>query len=175
MKRFMLMALLISSLSAFGQNPARVNREQLKQLNYLVGNWKGTAVIQQQGGTSINVMQEEKVTWQLDSLLMMIEGVGKDPASGRQNFHAIGFLSYNQVTQQLAMRSYTHEGRQTDAYFKILEPTRFEWGFDLPGNRGKIKYTIVLSEKDKSWNEVGEFSADGSQWRTFMTLDLVKQ
>jgi hypothetical protein len=92
MKRFTLMALLISSLSAFGQNPARVNREQLKQLNYLVGNWKGTAVIQQQGGTSINVMQEEKVTWQLDSLLMMIEGVGKDrPQAGRIFMRSVFF------------------------------------------------------------------------------------
>jgi hypothetical protein len=167
--------LLVLSISAHSQDPAKINREQMKALSYLVGNWKGTATIQQQGGATIKVNQEEKVQWQLDSLLISVEGIGRDPVTNKQNFHAFALLSYNQPTQQLAMRSHTHEGRQTDAYFKILEPNHFEWGFDLPGNRGKIRYTILLSEKDKTWKEKGEFLQDGTQWYPFLNMELTKQ
>jgi len=169
----LLFALTVTSIVA--QNPAKINRDQLKPFNYLIGNWKGTATIQQQGGAAIKVNQEEKISWELDSTLIHIEGIGKDPITNKKSFHAYALLFYNPATQQLGMKSFTMEGRQTDAYFKILAENKFEWGFDLPGNRGKIKYLITLSTKDKTWNEEGEFSQDGTQWFPFMSMNLVKQ
>jgi len=169
----LLLTLTVTSLVA--QNPAKVNREQLKALNYLIGNWKGSATIQQPGGTSIKVIQEEKITWQLDSMLINIEGIGRDPATNKKTFHAWAIIFYNQATQQLGMKSFTQEGRQTDAYFKVLADNHFEWGFELPNNRGKIKYLMTLSPKDKSWIEEGEFSSDGTQWFPFMSMTLSKQ
>lgn len=171
--KIILLVGLSGSLQA--QDQAKLNRDQLKPLNYMIGNWKGTATIQQQGGASIKVNQEEKISWQLDSMLINIEGIGKDPITGKKNFHAYAIIFYNPTLQQVGMKSFTMEGRQTDAYFKAIAENQFEWGFDLPNNRGKIKYQIALSAKDKTWNEKGEFSPDGMQWFPFMSMSLVKQ
>ncbi|MBL7860607.1 MAG: hypothetical protein JNJ65_05545 [Cyclobacteriaceae bacterium] len=170
------LTLLFFTARSQGQapNPA-INKKQLAPLSYLIGSWKGTATIQQRGGATLVVNQEEKISWELDSLLIKIEGIGKDPATQKKNFHAYALISYNPITQQLGMRSYTHEGYQTDAYFKILGTNQFEWGFDLPANRGKIRYTITLSETERTWVEKGEFSADGNTWYPTLSMSLVKQ
>lgn len=166
--------LVVAKSQGQAPNPA-VNKKQLAPLNYFIGNWKGTATIQQRSGTPLVVNQEEKISWELDSLLIKIEGIGKDPATQKKNFHAYAVISYNPSTQQLGMRSYTLEGYQTDAYFKILGTNQFEWGFDLPANRGKIRYTITLSETERTWVEKGEFSADGNTWYPTLSMNLVKQ
>ncbi len=176
MKSILLCFLLIGTSSLLqAQNPAKINRDQLKPLNFLVGNWNGTATIQQQGGAPVKVNQEEKISWQLDSTLINIEGFGKDPLTNKKLFHAYAIIFYNPSTQQLGMKSFTMEGRQTDAYFKVITENQFEWGFDLPNNRGKIKYLITVSTKDKTWNEKGEFSQDGTQWFPFMSMNLIKK
>lgn len=172
---FFTLLLALSVTSVVAQNPAKVNRDQLAPFSFMVGSWKGTASIQQQGGAAIKVNQEEKISWQLDSTLIHIEGIGRDPITNKKNFHAYAILYYNPTSQQLGMKSFTMEGRQTDAYFKVLTENKFEWGFDLPGNRGKIKYLITLSTQDKTWEEKGEFSQDGTQWFPFMSMNLMKQ
>jgi len=175
MKLILTLVVLFASSFLQAQNPAKINRDQLKPFSFMIGNWKGTATIQQQGGTSIKVNQEEKISWQLDSALINIEGIGRDPVTNKKSFHAYAILFYNPGIQQLGLKSFTMEGRQTDAYFKVLSENQFEWGFDLPSNRGKIKYTITLSSKDRTWIEEGQFSADGTQWFPFMSMNLVKQ
>jgi hypothetical protein len=166
---------VIASAQVHSQDQGNINRTQLKPLSYLIGNWKGTATIQQQGGAPIKVNQEEKITWQLDSMIINIEGIGRDITSNKKNFHAFALVYFNPNTQQLAMKSFTLEGRQTDAYFKLIGEDQFEWGFEVPNNRGKIKYLITLSRSEKKWKETGEFSPDGTKWYPFMTMDLVKQ
>ncbi|MBL7873534.1 MAG: hypothetical protein JNM78_18085 [Cyclobacteriaceae bacterium] len=167
--------ILIQITTTLAQNQSHLNREQLRPLNYFIGNWKGTATIRKQDGSTITVNQEEKITWQLDSLLLNFEGIGKDPVTNKQSFHAFALVFYNPDTKQLGMKSFTHEGQQTDAYFTVVSENKFEWGFDLKDNRGKIKYTITLSPKDRTWFEQGEFSSQGNQWYPFMTLNLIKQ
>ncbi len=165
---------VVASIYVQAQDSGKVSREQLKPLSFIVGNWKGTATIQQQGGAPAKFNQEEMINWQLDSMLINIEGIGRDPLTNKKTFHAYAIIFYNPTTQRVAMKSFTMEGRQTDAYFKVIDENQFEWGFDIPNNRGKIKYTILLSEKDKTWNEKGEFSPDGTQWYPFMSMDLTK-
>ncbi len=176
MKKLIILSILLAQVTCIlAQEPGTINREQLAPLSYFIGNWKGTATITQQGGAQVKVNQSEKVTWQLDSLLLNFEGTGKDPVTNKQIFHAFALVFYNPDTRQLEMKSFTHEGLQTDAYFKVISEDKFEWGFDLKENRGKIKYTITLSSKDKTWFEQGEFSQNGSQWYPFMSMNLVKQ
>lgn len=163
------------TLTSQGQVDLTAHRKHLATLSYLAGKWKGTATVQQPGGKMLTLHQSETITWELDSLLLKIEGVGTDPTTQKKSFHAWAIISYNPMTQQLGLRSYTHEGRQTDAYFNPVNANQFEWGFDLPGNRGKVRYTIVLSEKEKTWTEKGEFSPDGTQWMPFITMNLVKE
>ncbi len=170
-----LVFILVQITNTLAQDQSHTNREQLTPLRYFIGNWKGTATIRKQDGITIKVNQEEKVTWQLDSLLLNFEGIGKDPVTNKQAFHAFALVFYNPDTKQLGMKSFTNEGLQTDAYFTVVSENKFEWGFDLKENRGKIKYTITLSPKDKTWFEQGEFSPNGNQWYPFITMNLIKQ
>lgn len=172
---FIFFSLVSVSIHGQGQVDLTAHRKQLSTINYLAGKWKGTASIQQPGGKTLTLHQSETITWELDSLLMRIEGVGTDPETKKKSFHAFAIISYNPMTQQLGLRSYTHEGRQTDAYFNPISVNQFEWGFDLPANRGKVRYTIVISETDKTWTEKGEFSPDGTRWMPFITMNLVKE
>jgi hypothetical protein len=133
-----LLVLIATSFHLQAQEPGRVNREQLKPFSYLIGSWQGSATIQQQGGAPIKANQEEKISWQLDSTLINIEGIGRDPGTNRKTFHAYAVIFYNPTTQQVGMKSFTNEGRQTDAYFKTLAENQFEWGFDIPNNRVKL-------------------------------------
>ena len=175
MKTNMLIIAILFLCSSTNAQDARINKKQLSSLTYMIGSWKGEATISQRGATPIKAVQEEKISWQLDSMLVNIEGIGKDLVTMKQTFHAFALVFYNPETKQLAMKSFTHEGYQTDAYFNVLAENKFEWGFDLKSNRGKIKYHIVLSEKDKSWSEKGEFSPDGTTWYPFMEMNLIKQ
>ncbi len=175
MKTSLTLALCSLLFQAAAQQPnIAEHHKQLAPLQSFVGRWHGVAKIMQPGGTTLTVNQEEFVGWELDSLLLRIEGIGKDPVSKKVNFHAFAIISFNPMTKQLALRSYTFEGRQVDAYFKVLSTDVFEWGFDTPGNRGKIKYTITFTD-GKKWFEKGEFSPDGTQWSQFMTMDLTKK
>lgn len=163
--------ILFTSCHLFAQE-AKVNRENLRSLDFMAGNWKGEATIQQRSGAPINVSQEEKIEWKLDSLVLTVEGTGRDPMTNKVNFHAFAVIGYNQQTKQLGMKSFTMEGRQTDAYFNVVADNQFTWGFDVP--TGKIKYTITLSPQAKTWVEKGEFSPDGAQWFPFMEMNLNK-
>ncbi len=174
MKMNMLVIAILFLCSSTNAQDARTNKTQMKMLSYMIGSWKGSATITQQGGAPIKVEQEEKISWQLDSLLINVEGIGKDPVTNKKTFHAVALVYYNNETNELAMKSFTHEGRQTDAYFKVIAENKFEWGFDLKDNRGKIKYNILLSVKDKTWIEKGEFSPDGTKWYPFMEMNLTK-
>ena len=129
----------------------------------------------QRGGSPVKVLQEERIEWILDSLVLTMEGTGKDPITQKKVFQAFAMLAYNPQTQQLGMKTFTLEGRQTEAYFKVLEENKFEWGFDLPNGKAKIKYIIILSPQSKSWYEMGEYSPDGTTWYPTIELNLTKQ
>jgi hypothetical protein len=167
-----LFALTLLTYQLIAQD-VKINREQLSKLRFLSGSWKGDATIQQRGAAPIKVIQEERIEWRLDSLVLTVEGTGKDPVTQKVKFHAFAVISYNQQTQQLGMKSFTMEGRQTDAYFNVVADNQFVWGFDVP--TGKIKYSITLSTQEKIWYEKGEFSTDGIQWFPFFEMNLNKQ
>ncbi|HEY4653065.1 MAG TPA: hypothetical protein VIH22_01055, partial [Cyclobacteriaceae bacterium] len=90
-------------------------------------------------------------------------------------FNAYAVINFNPGSQSYAFRSFLKDGRSTDAYFKILEQNKFEWGFDIAGNAGKVRYTITLNDPENTWNEVGEFSRDNTSWSKFMEMRLVKK
>ncbi|HMR57634.1 MAG TPA: hypothetical protein PLM56_06765 [Cyclobacteriaceae bacterium] len=174
MKTILTFALSCLVAQAIAQPNVAEHRKQMAPLQNFVGKWHGVAKVQQPGEGMITINQEENVNWELDSLLLRIEGIGKDPASKKISFHAFAIISFNSATQQLTMRSYTHEGRQVDAYFKVLGSDKFEWGFDTPGKQGMVRYTITISDGNK-WLEKGEYSPNGTQWMPFITMELVKE
>jgi hypothetical protein len=165
---------LLLSGTVTAQDFSTVCREQMNQLSYFAGRWKGEAKVTQQGGVVINVAQEETIEYKLDSLLLEVEGVGRKPTEPSNiSFHALGYISYNAVKKSYEMKSFLKDGRQTDAYFTMVEKNRYDWGFDVPG--GKIVYHIIIDPATRQWKETGEFSRDGTQWYPFYEMTLTKQ
>ena len=175
MKKCSLAMLLVSMVIAVqAQDQSNAGRTRMKALSYFVGTWKGEGIVQRREGGPLKVLQEEKIEWKVDTLVLVIEGIGKDPATLKKLFHAFACVSFNTQSQEFNMKSFIMDGRQTDAYFKVVADNQFEWGFDLP-NKAKIKYTINLSRQNKTWKEKGEYSPDGTTWYPTIELNLTKQ
>jgi len=167
-----LIVILAGTINA--QDHSTLCREQMNALSFLAGRWQGEAKITQQGGVVINVTQEETIEYKLDSLVLQVEGMGRNKtAPAAISFHALAYINYNAAKNSYEMKSYLKDGRQTDAYFKVVEKNKFDWGFDVPG--GKIVYHITIDPATRQWNEKGEFSRDGTQWYPFMEMNLTKQ
>lgn len=173
MKIILLVLSLLAALPAAAQRPdhSEACRKAMSQLAYLSGDWEGTATVMRPNG-ALQVAQTEHVEWKLNGLVLSIEGTGK-MTTGETGFQAFAVLYFDPIDQQYKMRSFVKEGYSTQAYFKILSPNNFEWGFDVP--TGKTRYHIVLDEAARTWRETGEYSADGQTWMKFIEMNLVKK
>lgn len=145
-------------------------KSEMKKLAYFVGDWKGTAVVQTPNGP-LTLIQTEHINWELDGVVLSIEGIGRE--NDKITFNALAFVNFNPATQEFKFRSYLKEGYSTDAYFKVLGENQFEWGFDIPTG-GKVKYSITLDPVKKTWHELGEYSPDGSKWMKTIEMNLAK-
>jgi hypothetical protein len=167
--------LLCSKLIA--QPSETVGKEKMQVLSSWVGRWQGEGSMQMGPGDPKKSTVDEKVELKLNGTVMLVEGVGKamNPTTKEEMVvhHALGVLSYDQMTNQYKFRTYLKDGKSSDAWFKPIEENKFEWGFDIPGG-GKTKYTITLDPKAKTWNEIGEFSRDGTTWVKFFEMNLKK-
>ncbi len=178
MKNFLaLLILLALPVSLSAQRPAPAQIEEMKKLQFLVGQWQGTGwnefVPGQRGTATIMEIVQSK----LDGTVLLLEGLGKakiGPKGEEAVVHnALGILSYDPRAKQFSLRSYLSDGRHVDAAAKFVGDA-FEWGFEIP-RMGTIRYNIKLTDKGE-WFETGEMSQDGKTWRKIheMTLRRVK-
>jgi len=169
---FILTVLLTGTINA--QDHSTLCRQQMNVLSYLCGKWSGEAKITQPGGVVVNAIQDETIEYKLDSLILQVEGIGRNKAEPTNIFfHALAYINYNAAKNSYEMKSFLKDGKQTDAYFKIVEKNKYDWGFDVPG--GKIVYHISIDPATRQWNEKGEFSRDGTQWYPFFEMNLTKK
>ncbi len=173
MKIILFILTFLLALPAAAQRPdhSEACRKAMSQLGFLAGDWEGTATVIRPN-CALQVHQTEHVEWKLNGLVLSIEGTGK-MATGETGFQAFAVLHFDPMDQQYKMRSFVKEGISTQAYFKILSPNNFEWGFDVA--TGKTRYHIVLDESARTWRETAEYSADGQTWMKFIEMNLAKK
>lgn len=166
-----LLSVTITSFSQGNYDASALCKEEMKKLSYFVGNWEGEASYRRGPGPAETLTQKEHIEWKLDGVILSIEGIGrKDDAI---QFNAYAVINFDPFGKTFKFKSYTKEGRSTEAYFKVIKENNFEWGFDIPTG-GKIKYTIVLDPTQKNWTEIGEYSQDGNSWFKTIELNLKK-
>lgn len=173
MKRVLpLMLALVLPLPLVAQTPASIQREEMRKLAFLIGDWKGSGWTQARDGKRSEFTQTEKIQYKVNGLALLIEGRGQDLSLGTDVFEALAVVSFDDKGKLYRFRSYTTEGRSADAEARLIEGG-LEWGMQFPG--GRFRYTIKLTDKGQ-WFEVGEVSTDGSSWRKFheMTLQRIK-
>lgn len=174
MKRVWMMVagvLLLDVGAAFAQAPAPSAEAvaAMAKLKFLVGSWKGDAVMTMGPGATEEVEQTEEVESRLDGLLLVVEGIGTSKrASHAVVHHAVALISYDADSKQYRVVAYRQDGQSVVATAKFLDDGAFQWGFDVPGR--SIRYTINDAKGD--WHEIGEFSTDGKTWTQFLELQL---
>lgn len=159
------------------QAPGQANKEKMKIFEHWVGRWQGEGSMRMGPGEPRSSKVDEKIESKLDGTILLIEGIGKatDAATKAEAVvhHALAILSYDQNSGQYKFKSFLKDGRNTDAWFNPTGENTFQWGFDVPG-RGKTRYSITIDPLKKTWNEIGEFSPEGTNWSKFFEMNLTK-
>ena len=172
MKKILWIALLgISSVALLAQTPASGQRAEMKKLDWLVGQWKGTGWIQMGPQGRQEFTQTETIEAKLDGLVLIVEGLGKAKESGATVHAALAFVSYDHHANKFRWHAFTPQG-QIDTEAKVGADT-LEWSFQIP-QRGQMRYTITRNEKGE-WFEIGEMSQDDKTWRKFFEMTLRKE
>lgn len=159
MKRMILFAMTLAL--AFSASAA----DEMRKLDYLLGEWKGEASVRMGPGKPEHVLQTEVVQSKLGGKVLVINGLGKrkleDGSAGEVVHEALAVISFDAATQKYRFDAWTARDGYVAAW---IEPgdRKATWGFDTPQG-GKIRYTITINEKGE-WREIGEFSRDGKTW-----------
>jgi hypothetical protein len=163
------------ALARQGQQSGSAQIEEMKKLNFLVGEWKGEGWTEFVPGQRRTAIATEKGQTKLGGTILVLEGMGKAKVPGKQEevvvHNAMGILSYDSNAKIYRVRSYLANGHWIDAEGKFTDKG-FQWAFQVQGM--SMRYTVKLNEKGE-WFEFGEMSQDGKTWRQFheMTLQRV--
>jgi hypothetical protein len=170
----MLVAAIAGRVSAQSQGVAA--KEKMKPFASWEGRWQGEGAMQMGPGEPHHSTVDERIESKLDGTLMLIEGVGKSVDAGthkeRISHHALGIVSFDASNGKYKFNTYLQDGRSTEAWLIVVADNRFQWGFETA--RGKTRYNITLDPVKKTWNERGEFSSDGNEWKQFFEMNLTK-
>jgi len=163
------MFLSIVAVSAQVENTAELQRAEVKKLESMVGQWKGSGWIQQ-GAKRETFTGTENVQRKLSGLALLIEGKFTNP-EGKVIHETLAVLTFNAKESKYSFNTYLATGMSGNYDFRLLADS-YQWGFQT--SMGTIRYTIKTA--NDLWLEVGEFSRDGKIWMKFfeMKLDRVK-
>jgi len=148
-------------------------REAMKKLDFMVGQWKGEGWHERPPGPRITFTQTENVQKKIDGLVLLVEGKGTGNTAGKDGtvstFEAMGVISYDDQARRYRFVTNTSEGRGGSFDLQLTE-RGWEWGFSIPQG-GRVRYTMKLTD-DGQWYETGEFSQDEKTWRRFHEMTL---
>ena len=169
-RRFLFAAVVIlaafTGLSAQDNN-VDLQRGEVKKLESMVGQWKGSGWIQH-GAKRETFTGTETVQRKLDGLALLVEGKFSNP-EGKVIHETLAVLAYSPKDSKYRFRTYLASGASGEHDLKII-PDAYEWGFQIPN--GTIRYTIKTA--NDVWFEIGEFSKDGKSWIKFFEMKLEK-
>ncbi len=142
----------------------------MQKLRFLVGAWSGRARIWRTADNSVELSQTENVTYKLDGLILMIEGVGVDNIDHKTNLQALGLISFDDAAGVYRMRAF-NDGRWLESTVELNESGKqLHWGFTLA--RIKTSSTLQVDGKGK-WTETHEVSVNSQPFRKFMEVSVV--
>lgn len=154
---------------AQAQQPAGspVQRERVGALDFMNGEWRGTATTTMPGHTTV-LTQTERVGPLLGGSVKLVEGRGY-AADGSTQFNAFAVLSWDERAGKYLFRSYAN-GYTGEYPFELTE-NGFRW--EMPaGPNAMIKYVAVV--QNGTWHEVGDYVAEGQPPRRFIELRLTR-
>jgi hypothetical protein len=147
---------------------AESKRAEMKNLDRLIGQWKGAGWIQQ-GATRETFEGTETVQRKIGGLALLVEGNFKNK-EGVVTHDTLAVISPNTKTKNYDFQTYLANGMTGVQELKAVEGG-WQWGFQFQG--GAIRYTIKI--ENDVWGEIGEISRDdGKTWMKFFEMSLKK-
>jgi hypothetical protein len=171
LRKIVLITICLFALTsiAFAQEAptGEAQRAEMKKLDSLAGQWKGSGWIQQ-GAKRETFTGTENVQRKIDGLALLVEGKFSN-AEGKAIHETLAVLSFDPKAKNYRFRTYLASGMSGEHDFKLLADS-YEWGFQFPG--GTIRY--IIKTNNDVWLETGEFSKDGKTWMKFFEMKLEK-
>ena len=169
--------LLLALLLALTAVPARgqhrpdeeVQREAMKKLAFLVGEWRGEATVAMGPGEPRKLEQTEQVQWKLDGLLLLVEGTGRNPATGAVEFSALATISYDDAARAYRLRAH-RAGRYLETELRVRN-RGFEWGYTA--GPATITNSMTLDAAGR-WVETTDAVVNGGPPRRSLELRLAR-
>lgn len=160
-KLVMILVVLCSATAAYAE-------DGMKSLDWMIGEWKGEASVRTGPGEPMAITQTEKVTARAGGKVLFVEGLGRDKA-GEVVHDAIALISWDAAKKTHRFIGHVADKESVDTTLDTIAPTTLVWRT----GGGKVRFTIRLTE-DGKWNEIGEYSPDGTKWLKFFEMNLTK-
>lgn len=138
-------------------------------LDFMFGEWVGTAQGYGPGGVPFELTQTERVGPMLDGRIVVVEGTGYDEV-GEVEFNAFAVISQSGPDGSWEIRSYN--GERAGTFPLILTEDGFRWSIPA-GPNATVEYEATV--EDGSWTEIGHYVAAGMAPREVfrMTVERV--
>ena len=170
MKTTITLALLLLAAAIPGpaeEEAADPGLAAMQAVSFFEGRWQGEGWSRRGPAEPVGFTSTETVESRLGGRVLIVEGLHHAKEGGEVVHHALATISYDPEAGGYRFRSHLADGRSGD-YSGRLEDGAFVWGYEMP--MGRIRFTIRIA--DGHWSEIGEFSADGEQWRQFFSMEL---
>ena len=143
--------------------------EAMKKVAFLAGTWTGNATTVR-SNQKIKVKQTEEVSYKLDGLVLLIEGIGRNQESGQVMFRALATVSYDDAAGVYHFRAY-NDGSYLDTELKVPDGG-FEWGYKA--GPAQIAFAMKLNHTG-DWVETGDVTVGNTPAQRFFDMTLRKQ
>ena len=155
-----------SGIGSYGSESTTA-KEEMKKLDFLVGNWSGSGWVRMGPGEPQPFSSTELVQQRIDGRALVVEGRHTSP-EGALVHHALGVISWDPEIAKYRFQTYVAD-RSAGSYIAWFEGDALIWEMDA-GER-RMRYTITLDEKGR-WHETGSITIEGKSYPFFeMTLE----
>lgn len=155
--------------AAQGRPNVDVQKEAMRKLAFLVGQWSGEATVSMGPGGPRTLRQTEDVQFRLDGLVLLIEGTGRDPETGAAEFNALATIAFDDRTNTYRLRAF-NAGNYLETELRVRD-RGFEWGY--AAGPAKVTNTMALDDSGR-WVEATTVAINDAPPRTTVEIRVSK-
>ncbi len=156
-------------------NAGELQKEAIKKIEFLTGNWKGTEWVLTPDGMKRNVESYDFAETKLKGTVILFQGAVKVKISESGDpmtvYEGLGLLSYNENTQKYRLQHFGSDGSYEDYECSLTGKTLFCEQKDKNNTTRRI--TIMVDDAGR-WIEKGERLQDGRTWTQFFETQMDK-
>jgi hypothetical protein len=150
-------------------NSVETQREAMHKLSFLAGHWSGPVTIFRGPGEPLHLTQTEDVSYQLDGLVLLVEGKSNS-TDGKLQFSALATIAYDDATHAYRFRAY-HDGHYLDTELSV-PVNGFSWSF--AAGLAHVVNTMHLTAKGE-WDEATETTVGSNPPQRSVEMLLQRQ